>query len=300
LKVDRLLGIITILLNNEKIKAKYLAEKFEVSIRTIYRDIEDICKAGVPIITFQGGDGGIGIVKEYKLDKSVLTKNELESILIGLKSIQSMFIDKNIDLLLEKLNPKQEDVISVNNIIIDLASFHQASLKEKIELIRRAIDERRELSFRYYSKDGISEKNIEPYLVIFRLSAWNILGFCKEENDFILLKLTRMADIILSDTIFKAREIPEEKLEKKDFLNDRYTVTMLIDRSLEYKLIDYIEVSSYEITEDNRIKVNMPYINYEFIIELILSLGDKVEVLSPKHVIEDLKIRVENILNKYK
>ncbi|WP_315067979.1 YafY family protein [uncultured Clostridium sp.] len=300
MKVDRLLGIITILLNNEKIKAKYLAEKFEVSIRTIYRDIEDICKAGVPIITFQGGDGGIGIVKEYKLDKSVLTKNELESILIGLKSIQSMFIHKNIDLLLEKLNPKQEDVISVNNIIIDLASFHQASLKEKIELIRKAIDEKRELSFRYYSKEGISEKNIEPYLVIFRLSAWNVLGFCKEENDFILFKLTRMADIIMSDTVFNAREIPEEKLEKKDFLNDKYTVTMLIDRSLEYKLVDYIEVTSYEITEDNRIKVDMPYINYEFIIELILSLGDKVEVLSPKHVIEDLKIRLENILNKYK
>ncbi|WP_160679806.1 YafY family protein [Clostridium sp. C8-1-8] len=300
MKVDRLLGIITILLNNEKIKAKYLAEKFEVSIRTIYRDIEDICKAGVPIITFQGGDGGIGIVKEYKLDKSVLTKNELESILIGLKSIQSMFIDKNIDLLLEKLNPKKEDVISINNIIIDLASFHQASLKEKIELTRKAIDERRELFFRYYSKEGISEKNIEPYLVIFRLSAWNVLGFCKEDNDFILYKLTRMADIRLSDTIFNVREIPEEKLEKKDFFNDTYTVTMLIDRSLEYKLIDYIEVSSYEITDDNRIKVDMPYIKYEFIIQLILSMGDKVEVLSPKHVIEDLKIRVENILNKYK
>ncbi|WP_297427496.1 YafY family protein [Clostridium sp.] len=300
MKVDRLLGIITILLNNEKIKAKYLAEKFEVSIRTIYRDIEDICKAGVPIITFQGGDGGIGIVKEYKLDKSVLTKNELESILIGLKSIQSMFIDKNIDLLLEKLNPKQEDVISVNNIIIDLASFHQASLKEKIELIRKAIDERRELFFRYYSKEGISEKNIEPYLVIFRLSAWNVLGFSKEENDFILFKLTRMTDIIFSDTIFNAREIPEEKLKKKNFFDDRYTVTMLIDRSLECKLIDYIEFSSYEITEDNRIKVDMPYINYEFIIQLILSFGDKVEVLSPKHVIEDLKTRVKNILNKYK
>ncbi|MBE6088723.1 MAG: YafY family transcriptional regulator [Clostridium beijerinckii] len=300
MKVDRLLGIITILLNNEKIKAKYLAEKFEVSVRTIYRDIEDICKAGVPIITFQGGDGGIGIVKEYKLDKSVLTKSELENILIGLKSIQSMFIDKNIDLLLEKLNPKREDVISVNNIIIDLASFHQSSLREKIELIRKAIDERKELFFRYYSKHGIFERNIEPYLVIFRLSAWNVLGFCKEENDFILFKLTRMTDIIISDTIFNVRDIPEEKLKKKDFFNDKYTVTMLIDRSLEYKLIDYIEFSSYEITEDNRIKVDMPYINYEFIIELILSFGDKVEVLSPKHVIEDLKIRVENILNKYK
>lgn len=298
--MDRLLGIITILLNNEKIKAKYLAEKFEVSVRTIYRDIEDICKAGVPIITFQGGDGGIGIVKEYKLDKSVLTKSELENILIGLKSIQSMFIDKNIDLLLEKLNPKREDVISVNNIIIDLASFHQSSLREKIELIRKAIDERKELFFRYYSKHGIFERNIEPYLVIFRLSAWNVLGFCKEENDFILFKLTRMTDIIISDTIFNVRDIPEEKLKKKDFFNDKYTVTMLIDRSLEYKLIDYIEFSSYEITEDNRIKVDMPYINYEFIIELILSFGDKVEVLSPKHVIEDLKIRVENILNKYK
>lgn len=89
-------------------------------------------------------------------------------------------------------------------------------------------------------------------MLYLELSAWNVLGFCKEENDFILFKLTRMTDIIMSDNIFNVRDIPEEKLKKKDFFNDKYTVTMLIDRSLEYKLIDYIEFSSYEITEDNR------------------------------------------------
>jgi predicted DNA-binding transcriptional regulator YafY len=300
MKIDRLLGIITVLLNNEKVKAKDLAEKFEVSIRTIYRDIDDIGKAGIPIITFQGGDGGIGIVKEYKINKSVLTRDELESILIGLKSIQSMAIDNNVDLLLEKFNPQIEDTISINNIIIDLTSFHQASLTEKVHVIRKSIDTKKVVIFHYYSKTGISDRCIEPYFLIFRESSWYVLGFCMIEKDFKLFKLTRMVDIASIDVTFKAREIPKKKLERHDYFNKENTVTMLIHRSLEYKLIDYIEVGLYEITEDNQIKVEIPYINYEFIIELILSLGDRVEILSPKKVIEDLKIHAKNILNKYK
>lgn len=300
MRIDRLLGIITVLLNNDKTKAKDLAEKFEVSIRTIYRDIEDICKAGIPIITYQGGDGGISIAKGYKLNNNALTRVELENIVIGLKSIKSITLDTNIDLLLEKFTPKQANIISANNIFIDLNSFHQACLPEKISIIRNALNEKKELFFHYYSANGISERYIEPYFVIFRWSSWYVFGFCKLRNDFRLFKLTRIVDIMLSDTKFIDRDIPKEKLKMDNFFNENQTVTMLVDRCLEYKIIDNIGVDSYEITRDNRIKIEIPYINYEFVIQLIMSFGDKVEVLSPKYIIEHLKIHAKNILSIYK
>lgn len=301
MKVDRLLGIVTVLLNNDKTKAKDLSEKFEVSIRTIYRDIENICKAGIPIITYQGGDGGISIAKEYKLDKSALTIDELDNILIGLKSIESISQDTNIKLLLEKLTPKQESIISVNNnIFIDLTSFQQISLPQKINVLRKSVKERKEVFFHYYSAKGTFERYIEPYFIIFKWSSWYVFAFCKLRQDFRLFKLTRMVDLKSTDTVFNIRNIPKEKIQLDSFFHDEQIVTMVIDRCLEYQLIDNFGADCYEIIENNLIKIDLPYTNYEFVIQLILSFGDKVEVLSPTHIIDDLRIHAQNILNRYK
>src|SRR5690349_2339808 len=108
MKIDRLLGIITILLQHNKVTAPELAKRFEVSRRTIHRDIDDICKAGIPIITYQGGDGGISIADGYKLDKSVLSVDELQSIIAGLKSLDSVSDNSRIERLISKLSPKNE------------------------------------------------------------------------------------------------------------------------------------------------------------------------------------------------
>lgn len=103
MKIDRLLGIITILLQRDKVTAPELALKFEVSRRTIQRDVEDICKAGIPIITYQGGDGGISIAEGYKLDKTVISVDELNNIIAGLKSIDSVARTEDIGRLITKL-----------------------------------------------------------------------------------------------------------------------------------------------------------------------------------------------------
>lgn len=302
MKIDRLLGIITTLVNCDKIKAKALAEKFEVSTRTIHRDIEDICKAGIPLVTYQGGDGGISIAEGYKLDKNILTMEELDNIVIGLKSIESISPNSKVNLLLEKFAPKEEDIISIsNNIFIDLTSFYKISLSHKISVLREAINNKNEVSFDYFSNKGISKRQIEPYFITFKWNAWYVFGYCKYQNDFRLFKLNRTDNLTLTEIKFSSRDIPGEKTELDNyFKNDVHSVTLLLHRSLEYQIVENYGVGSYEITEDNRIKFNLDYTNYHYAMQTILSFGDKAEVLSPKHIIDDVKNCAENILKMYK
>lgn len=193
MKIDRLLGIITLLLQRDKVTAPELAKKFEVSRRTIHRDIDDICKAGIPIITYQGGDGGISIADGYKLDKSVLTVDELQSIVAGLKSLGSVSDSARIDGLISKLSPKSEAVVSVkDNILIDLSSHYKSSLSEKISLIKTAITENRLVRFDYYSEKGLSNRTIEPCFITFKWTSWYVFGYCRDRNDFRLFKLNRL------------------------------------------------------------------------------------------------------------
>ena len=118
MKLDRLIGIITVLLRNNKVTAPYLAEKFEVSRRTISRDIEDICKAGIPVVTEQGYNGGIYIAEGYKIDKTLLTAEELQAIFIGLKGIDSVSAIPRSSALADKLSLKNNVVFLAHDHIL--------------------------------------------------------------------------------------------------------------------------------------------------------------------------------------
>lgn len=132
MKIDRLIGILTYLLQKEKTTALVLSERFEVSRRTIMRDLDALSQAGIPIFTKQGGDGGIAIMPGYKIDKSVLTTDELQSIITGLKSLDSISKASNTERLIEKLSSGNNAMISLNeHIIIDLSTHYKDSLSVK-------------------------------------------------------------------------------------------------------------------------------------------------------------------------
>lgn len=302
MKTNRLIGILTTLLNNDKIKAKNLAEKFEVSIRTIYRDVENLCIAGIPIITCQGGDGGIRIAEGYKLDKSILTNTELTDILIGLKSIESISTGINVKLLLDKLTPKQDNFISVsNNIFIDLSSFYKTSLSHKIRILRESMVTRVEVNFDYFSNKGISKRYVEPYFITFKWSSWYLFGYCKSKADFRLFKLNRMNNLKAHGDKFTIRDIPSERAHLDNYFNENLKrVTLLLDPALEYVIVENYGVDSYEITKENRIKFILEYSNQDFAIQSILAFGDKAEVISPQHIIDEIKTHAQNILSMYK
>ena len=169
MKIDRLIGILSILLQRDKVTSQELAEKFEVSRRTILRDIESINVAGIPIVSEQGQGGGISIMDGYKIDHTRLSSGDMQAIFSGLRSLDSVSGTNRYRQLMEKLSADDMTSVSADNhIIIDLSSWDKSAIAGKIELIKQAIEQRNLITFRYFSPGGESERRIEPYHLIFQ------------------------------------------------------------------------------------------------------------------------------------
>ena len=172
MKIDRLIGILSILLQKEKTTAPELAERFEVSRRTINRDIEDLCKAGIPIRTMQGTGGGISIMDGYRMDRTILTSKDMQMILAGLRSLDSVSGSSYYGQLMEKIRTGSSEFISGrDSMLIDLSSWYKGTLAPKIEIIQEAIDDRHLLDFKYYAPSGERQQEAFPIL-------WDGEGLC--------------------------------------------------------------------------------------------------------------------------
>ena len=300
MKIDRLLGIVMILLQKDKVTAPYLAERFEVSRRTINRDIEDLCMAGIPIITTQGGKGGISIADGYKVDKSILTYEEMQNLIAGLKVIDSISSKTQSEQLLSKFQVKPNNVVSVrDSIIINLSSHYKSALTDKISFIKNAILNHKGITFRYYSNKGDSIRKVEPYYLTFQWSAWYVFGYCLEKQDFRLFKLTRLWELENTEAEFIPREIPEERKDLDQYFTDHIQVTLLFDESVKYRLIDEYGVDCYSRNEDGRLLFRMNFTNRDYLVSWILGFGDKAEVLYPKTLKKEIKNTALKIIKRY-
>lgn len=298
MKIDRLIGIITILLQNDKTTAPELAARFEVSRRTINRDIEDICKAGIPIVSTQGYGGGLSIADGYKLDKTILTKAELQDVFAGLRGLDSVSKNSTLTGLLEKLSDKEHRVIA-DDIIINLASHYQYPLTQKISLIRKAIGEKRLLSFQYYYQKGETERTVEPYHLIFQWGAWYVFGFCLTRQEFRLFKLNRLWSLRMEEEPFALREVSQEQLSFGDYFEKGgIHLKAVFESSEKYRLIDEYGMDSYVVRDDHKLLLERDFASYENMREWIFSFGDKVSVLAPRELQADRRRQAENILKQ--
>lgn len=196
MKMDRLIGILSILLQREQVTAPELAEQFEVSRRTIQRDIEALGRAGIPIATAQGAGGGISIMEGYRVDRTVLTAPEMQAILAGLRSLDSVSGTRRYAQLMEKLSAGNSALVSSGaHMLIDLSSWYKSSLAPKIEAIQTAIQQHQLVQFTYDAPKGTSTRRVEPYYLVFRWSAWYLWGWCLARQDFRLFKLNRMTGL---------------------------------------------------------------------------------------------------------
>ena len=151
MKIDRLIGILSVLLQKDKTTAPELAERFEVSKRTINRDIEALNNAGIPISTTQGNGGGISIMEGYRIDRTILTSKDMQMILAGLRSLDSVSGSSYYSQLMEKIKLGSSSFISGrDSILIDLSSWYRDTLAPKIEKIESAIEKRHLVFFKYY------------------------------------------------------------------------------------------------------------------------------------------------------
>lgn len=301
MKTDRLIGILSILLQKDVVTAPELAEQFEVSRRTINRDIENLCKAGIPIVTRQGVNGGISIMENYKMDRTLLTNAEMQDILAGLRSLDSINGTKRYRQLMEKLSVGASDFMSGNqSVLIDLSSWYKASLAPKIELIRSAIDNRRELNFFYYSPKGESKRRIEPYYLIFRWSSWYVWGWCREKQDFRLFKLNRMDKLEVSEIVYIRRPVPLPDLRNERIFPGNIRVKALFEASCKWRLVEEFGIDCFKTQEDGKLLFQADYTDRENLIAWLLTFGDKAEVLEPIAIREELRKLIKRMQEIYR
>jgi len=308
LKIDRLISIIMILIERKKVSATKLAEMFEVTPRTIYRDIETINQAGIPIITYPGVNGGIGIMEEYKVDKKLFTTSDISTLLMGLGSISSTLSSEEIVNTLAKVKgliPSEQirDIeLKSSQITIDLTSWiGNKSLQPNLEKIKRGMNQKKILYFKYLDRSSKqSSRKVEPYRLVLKDTNWYLQGYCISKQDFRIFKLSRISELEVLEDTFIPREFQVKPLGAWDYIEKNIiTIKLLVDESLREQMLERCGEENIENYGDNKLIVTFPFVEDEFGYNILLGFGDKCECLEPGHVREEVIRRIKNMLNIY-
>ncbi|MCE5189478.1 MAG: YafY family transcriptional regulator [Eubacteriales bacterium] len=308
MKVDRLVSIIMILLDKERIGAQELADRFEVSPRTIYRDIDAICLAGIPVRSTSGVGGGFEIMQQYKMDRKVFSTADLSAILMGLSSLSGMMRGDELVNALAKVRSfipadrAKEIELKANQIHIDLSPWMgNRNLQPYLETIKTALQENRLLSFEYLDHHGNkTTRTAEPYQLVWKSSHWYWQGHCHERNDFRLFKLTRMSNLQMREEFFTPRDYQKPQLDFSDVLATMQTkIKIRIHQSVMERVLDYCAFEDFSPDGDEHYIVRFPFIENEYYYGILFSFGNKCECLEPKHVRAEMKRRIQDIAAIY-
>ena len=300
MKIDRLIGILSVLLQEDTVTAPELAERFEVSRRTINRDIDDLLYAGIPIRTTQGVGGGISIADGYKMDRTILTSKDMQMILAGLRSLDSVSGSSYYSQLMEKIQTGSSEFISGrDSILIDLSSWYRESLAPKISTIQDAIEKRHLVTFTYYGPKGESNRKIEPYYIVFKWTSWYVYGWCLKRKDYRLFKLNRMDKVIESKEEFTCRDAPVPELGSELKTSRDIILKALFEPDMKWRLVEEFGSDCCEVQEDGRLLLIRNYADMNNLTMWMLTFGDKAEVIEPKEVREKLKAIAGSMIERY-
>ena len=295
---SRLFKIVYHLLEKGKSTAPELAKKFEVSIRTIYRDLDTISAAGVPIYATQGRGGGIFIMSDFVLNKSLLSEQEKEQILMALQGISATEHNQTDELLMKLSGLFQSKV--TNWIEVDFSEWYKNTPNYDVfNLIKNAIFNQYTITFSYFAREGnYSNRTVEPIKLIFKNKDWYLYGFCLLRNDFRFFKLTRIKDLeISSDTFRRAVEnIPkvETVIKNKNFIHAK----LKFSPKVAFRVYDEF---TDDVSKDNQgnLYVNIDLPDNETLFSYILSFGDNIEILEPDYLRHSMKEKLALMLEKY-
>ncbi len=296
MKESRLFQILYYILEKGRVTAPELADKFEVSVRTIYRDIDWISNAGIPIYTVQGKGGGLEIDSSFILNKSILTDAEREQIVIALKSLE-----KNSEFYKSELTNKLASIFNTkdeNWIELDFSNWtHNKDYKSIFDKIKEAILNKNIISIHYSNMN--SEKTIreiKPIRLLYKGGNWYVYSFCNLRQDFRFFKLARIRELnVLSKTYEEG--FSDIDIDKEFIYSDTIHLLIRFDKSIEDRVYDDFSESITESDEYLYVEVELPddYTTYSY----ILSFGDSAEVLEPIEARNKLKTMINNMAKKY-
>ena len=308
MKIDRLVSIIMILLDKKRIGAQELADMFEVSNRTIYRDIDAINRAGIPVRSTSGVGGGFEIMPGYKIDGKVFSTADLSAILMGLSSLSDMLRGDELVNALAKVKSfipadRAKDItVKANQIFIDLRPWMgNRNIQPNLEMMKTALQESKLLSFSYTNQSGTrTTRTVEPYQLVLKSNHWYVQGYCRKRNDFRLFKLSRIANLQILEESFVPREYPKPQLDVTDILQTLQThIKIRIHKSVLDRVLDYCSYEHVTPDGDEHYLVDFPFIENDFYYNILFGFGNACECLGPLHIRTEMKRRIHAIAALY-
>ncbi len=306
LVINRLLGIMYILLNRESVTAAFLAERFEVSVRTIYRDIDALSQAGIPVYAQKGKGGGIRLMKNFVLDKMLLTKEEQQQILSALLSVEETTEAKEQQIL-QKLGDFFKTK-HINWVSIDFSDWNNGQ-KQLYEDIKEAILNHKVITFDYYGQNReMSRRIVEPLQLLFKEYAWYLIAYCRKRQAIRFFKLKRVKRLEVTEEDFLPREEFYEEQEQKEQISSQQQtevssqvvrLTLWIDKKEAYQVYDRFEESEIETLKDGNFIVRTAYPIDKWVYSVILAFGASAEVLEPLEIREEIKKQISAMKKIY-
>ncbi len=301
MQINRLFEIIYLLLNKKFTTANELAEHFEVSVRTIYRDIDTLSLAGIPIYALQGKGGGISLLEHYVLDKSVLSEREQNEILYALQSLTVTQVPE-ADKVLAKLSNLFKKS-RTNWIEVDFSPWGSDDKGfSQFTLIKDAILSHKIIEFNYFSSSGEkTARRVEPMKLIFKINAWYLQAFCLTRNELRMFKIVRMADVQITEDLF-TQMIPQPLPDGGQLQETQKWIELCLNISADGAYRVYDEFKEKEITKntDGSFTIMTTLPESDWLIRFILSFGSEAEVKSPQHIRDMLQFELNKITMKYK
>ncbi|MGL4363514.1 MAG: helix-turn-helix transcriptional regulator [Cellulosilyticaceae bacterium] len=296
MQINRLFEIVYRLISAEKISARELAEQFEVSTRTIYRDVEILSSAGIPIFMTKGKGGGIGLLPGFVLNKTMLTSDEKANILAALESLRTVD-ETSLDKLLKKLGILFGEQ-NKGFIQIDYSDWGQR-IKEQFEKSKEAILSHKLLVFDYVSATSkVTSRQVEPYILLYKDRNWYLKCFCLDKQAFRLFRLSRMRNMKISEV----RYIPREEKTDMKIIQPKAVLTeikMIISKEQMHRVLDEFHPKNVVKNTDGNYRVTMNFVEDEWVYGYILSFGCSATVLEPPHIRQLIKERLMKSLDNY-
>lgn len=292
---SRLFKIVYYLLDKGQATAPELAEYFEVSVRTIYRDIDALSGAGIPIYTETGRSGSIYLMKDFVLDKAILSKEEKEEILLALRSIG---VSQNNDKIIRKLSAIFN--LNVNNWLeIDFSRWGKSyDNNKKFEQLKSAIINQKCVKIIYVSSyEKTIERIVQPIKLMYKSMSWYLKAYCTLRQDYRIFKLNRITNIeILSDG-FSYKEFPKSEIASEPSYKK---IILRFQKEIAYRVYDEFDITQIEKLSNGDLIVSTEMPEDTWLIGYLLTFGTQVDIIEPIYLKEILAEQARKVYEKNK
>lgn len=308
MKIDLMFGMLITIINKKRVTAYELSLKYELSKRTVYRYINALCAAQVPIVSYPGRFGGFSLADNFTLNRTFFTKKELNYFLDIFSGMEYLFINKQLtSSIKDKISSltfiEDKHSMASGTIFIDSGPWGDiSSYRGKMIALEECISGTKEAGIVYHDANGDeTSRTVHPYTLVFKQGIWYVYAYCTLRKDFRLFKVGRIASIAVSDKNFKKREIDVQKLPYS--LNwfdngDNVNIVLEINKQVRSEIEEWLSFENVKEHKDGKLYA-FAQLPESGLIPKLLSYGSNIKVLKPPYIKEKLLNTISGIKEKY-